>query len=215
MTGPENATTAILAIYDIFGYFPQTLQGADILAYGNNRPHYRVFMPDFFNGDTAKIEWMPPDNGEKQKALGEWPRLAQPELHLPKIRGLLDAAEALDHHIAHWVTIGYCWGGKMVSLLAAEGERFRAAVQTSPAMIDPQQAKKVRVPMMILASGDESRDIVEQYAKGLTVAKRVEVFGDQVHGFMSARADLTDEHVRKEYHRGYGLALQFFEKHTC
>lgn len=35
VTGNESSKTGILVVYDIFGFFPQTLQGADILAYGN------------------------------------------------------------------------------------------------------------------------------------------------------------------------------------
>lgn len=44
-TGPADATKAILVIYDIFGFFPQTIQGADILAYGDKDQSYRVYMP--------------------------------------------------------------------------------------------------------------------------------------------------------------------------
>jgi dienelactone hydrolase len=45
---------AILVIYDIFGFFPQTIQGADILAASGD---YQVFMPDFFEGQPADIAW--------------------------------------------------------------------------------------------------------------------------------------------------------------
>ena len=44
-TGDKNAKSAILIIYDIFGFFPQTLQGADILATGDKEKQYQVFMP--------------------------------------------------------------------------------------------------------------------------------------------------------------------------
>lgn len=52
-TGSEHPTHAILYIYDIFGLYPQTLRGADILAKsvahktGNAT---KVFMPDWFAG---------------------------------------------------------------------------------------------------------------------------------------------------------------------
>lgn len=45
-------------IYDIFGYFPQTIQGADILAYSDKEHAYQVFMPDFFDGEPADIAWL-------------------------------------------------------------------------------------------------------------------------------------------------------------
>lgn len=57
---------------DIFGFFPQTLQGADILAYGDKEREYQVFMPDFFDGKPADISWYPPDTDDKGKKLGEF-----------------------------------------------------------------------------------------------------------------------------------------------
>lgn len=44
-TGSKDAKDAIFLIYDIFGFFPQTLQGADILAYGDKDKPKQVFIP--------------------------------------------------------------------------------------------------------------------------------------------------------------------------
>lgn len=44
-TGAPGAKTGILVVYDIFGFFPQTEQGADILATGDKENPYQVFMP--------------------------------------------------------------------------------------------------------------------------------------------------------------------------
>ncbi|KAK7209807.1 hypothetical protein V2G26_016985 [Clonostachys chloroleuca] len=70
VTGPADATKAIVIVYDIFGYFDQTIQGADILAYGDKNQKYKVFMPDLFHGVPCPIEIYPPDNEDKQKQLG-------------------------------------------------------------------------------------------------------------------------------------------------
>ena len=55
VTGPSSATKAILFVYDIFGYFPQTLQGADILATSDKENKYQIFMPDFFEGKPLDV----------------------------------------------------------------------------------------------------------------------------------------------------------------
>lgn len=55
VTGPSDATAAILFVFDIFGYFPQTLQGADILSTSDKHHQYQVFMPDFFDGQPVDI----------------------------------------------------------------------------------------------------------------------------------------------------------------
>lgn len=41
---------------DIFGFFEQTLQGADILA-SHGKEKYRVLIPDWFEGSPADISW--------------------------------------------------------------------------------------------------------------------------------------------------------------
>jgi hypothetical protein len=47
-TGPKDATKGIVVIFDIFGFFPQTLQGADILSTSDDHNKYQVFIPDWF-----------------------------------------------------------------------------------------------------------------------------------------------------------------------
>ena len=107
--------------------------------------------------------------------------------------------------------MGYCWGGKCVSLIAGKpNTAFKAAVQTSPAMVSPDDAEKVSIPMCMLASKDEPAEDVKNYEAKLKVQKHVETFADQLHGWMSARADLGDDKVKSEYERGYQIALQFF-----
>ena len=56
VTGPADATKAIVVVYDIFGYFDQTLQGADILAHSDENQKYRVFMPDWFKGNPCPVD---------------------------------------------------------------------------------------------------------------------------------------------------------------
>jgi len=211
ITGPSSATTGILSVYDIFGFFPQTIQGADILAHADKEHQYRVFMPDFFEGEPADISWYPPDTKEKGEKLGEFFNTkAGPPLHLPKIKDIIQEASEQNPSITSWGIIGYCWGGKIASLVAGQQTKFKAAVQCHPAMVDPADAEKVQIPMCVLASKDEPADDIEKYGANLKGTKHVETFSDQIHGWMAARADLEDEKVLKEYERGYEVALHFF-----
>jgi len=211
VTGPSNATTAILSVYDIFGFFSQTLQGADILAHSDKEHQYQVYMPDFFEGEPADIAWYPPDTSDKEEKLGAFfKNKAGPPLHLPKIKEIIKEAGEHNPNITTWGIMGYCWGGKIASLVAGESTKFKAAVQAHPAMLDPTDAEKVQIPMCVLASKDESADDVKKYGEDLKVTKHIETFGTQVHGWMAARADLKDKEVLKEYERGYAVALHFF-----
>lgn len=214
MTGPSDAKRGIISFYDIFGYFPQTVQGADILAYSNSENPSIVFMPDFLKGNTAQMAWFPPDTDEKKAASGAWMKdTLDAAGHSALFEETLQAATSAHPEITSWGVIGYCWGGKMVAMLAGRDTKVKAGVSTSPAMVEASDAEKIKVPMMMLASKDEPADAVKQFDEALKVTKRVETFGDQVHGWMSARADLNDDRVKSEYERGYKLAVDFFNAH--
>lgn len=80
-------------------------------------------------------------------------------------------------------------------------------------MVDPADAKGIKIPLCMLASGDEDANAVKAFGENLTSGKHIETFGDQVHGWMAARGDLEDERVKKEYERGYQVLLDFYCKH--
>ncbi len=80
-------------------------------------------------------------------------------------------------------------------------------------MVDAADAPGIKVPFILLASGDEPADDVKKFEDALTVPKHVETFADQIHGWMAARADLSDDRVKAEYERGYKTLLEFFGKH--
>ena len=80
-------------------------------------------------------------------------------------------------------------------------------------MVDPSDAEKIKIPLAMLASKDESPEDVKKFEANLKGPKHVEIFGDQIHGWMAARANLDDANVKKEYERGYKTLLDFFAKH--
>lgn len=214
MTGPSNAKRGIISFYDIFGFYPQTVQGADILAYSNTEQPSLVLVPDFLKGDCAQMAWYPPDTEEKKTTAQNWMKKNLDAAgHSALLDETLDAATNAHPDVTSWGVIGYCWGGKMVALLGGRDTKVKAGVSTSPAMVDPDDAKKIKVPMMLLASKDEPAEAVKNFGEALTVAKQVETFNDQVHGWMSARADLDDAKVKSEYERGYKLSVDFFNTH--
>jgi dienelactone hydrolase len=208
----------IVTSTDIFGFWPQTLQGADILSTSDADRKYRVFIPDFFEGSPADISWYPPQTEEQKQKLGEFFQTkAPPPKTLSKIPGVIAQADPLapgGSGFKKWGIVGYCWGGKVANLaVGKDNVTFKAAVQAHPAMLDPNDAKNVTVPMALLASKDETPDDVKAYKENLTVPNHVETFPTQIHGWMAARANLEDPEVRKEYERGYKTVIDFFHQH--
>ena len=114
-TGPSSATTAILIIYDIFGFSPQGLQGADILAHSDSSHQYQVFIPDFFIGKPAEHAWYPPDTKEKGEKLGAFFKgPAAPPKTAEKIPSVVkEITEKTGGTINTWGALGMCWGGKV------------------------------------------------------------------------------------------------------
>ncbi|OJJ80155.1 dienelactone hydrolase family protein [Aspergillus glaucus CBS 516.65] len=216
VTGPESASKAILVIYDIFGFFPQTIQGADILA-NSNEQKYRVFIPDFFEGQPADITWFPPQTNDHKQKLGNFFQTkAAPPNTLSKIPNVVSEANKLSSSGSFdWSILGYCWGGKITALSSGQDNKlFKSAVQCHPAMVDPNDAKAVNVPMALLASKDEPPNDIEAFKTNLKTPNHVETFPTQIHGWMAARSNLEDAEVRKEYERGYKTVLDFFHKHA-
>jgi dienelactone hydrolase len=81
-------------------------------------------------------------------------------------------------------------------------------------MIDSADARAITIPVCMLASKDEDVEEVRRWDEALVVKeKRVEVFGDQVHGWMSARAKLGEAKSREGYERGYRIFLEFFGRY--
>ena len=102
---------------------------------------------------------------------------------------------------------------QIVSLTAQPGTSFSAVAEVHPAMVDPADAKGIKVPLCMLASGDEDANAVKEFGKTLSVENHIETFSDQIHGWMAARGDLEKEEVKKEYERGYQVLLDFYHKH--
>ena len=113
-TGPSDATTAVLLIYDIFGIKPQTLQAADILAHSDQEHQYHVFMPDFFEGKPFALEDHPPDTPEKQEKFQKFfSGPADIATTIPKVNETVKELSKANPSIKKWGVVGYCWGGKV------------------------------------------------------------------------------------------------------
>ncbi|CAK7232734.1 hypothetical protein SCUCBS95973_009202 [Sporothrix curviconia] len=220
IVGPDDATKAIIDIYDIFGMWPQTTQGADLLSFLTGA---LVLLPDFFEGDGAKPEWFPADTPEKQKALGDFfnakAGFDSGVVTLLSIRKTLATRyPAVDDHVG---VFGLCWGGKVAVLASAAGNegpgrRFTVSGTAHPGRLDAKDAEGLTAPHILIASKDEDVAVVAEYRKILSQPGKVgEVitYENMFHGWMAARSNLADAENVKEFARGYEQAAAFYNKH--
>ncbi|KAL7269227.1 hypothetical protein RUND412_008122 [Rhizina undulata] len=215
VTGPRDAKTGVLVVYDIFGFFPQTIQGADIIASAG----HLVVMPDYFHGNPLEISVIPPDTPEKQAKLQSFfAGPAAPPTNVAVSRNLYPTLQSQFPETKRWGVIGYCWGGKITALLSGKDTKFVASVQIHSAMVDPEEARKISIPHLMLASKDEPAEDVAAYKSILGSSENkeireksvVETYPNMFHGWMAARSNLEDEENRREYEKGYKQLVSWF-----
>lgn len=214
---PASQTSkGIIVIYDIFGFKSNTLQGADILAqwpYTNpNKEYYKVFMPDFFEGNTMQEEWYTPTSNEEEKAKAAnwWATQGSPAKTVERMPKVITELKKKYPEIKEWGVLGFCWGGKVVSLLTLEKSLFKSAATAHPAFPLPGKASEVTVPILLLPTSGEKKELVDEWVGELKVKNEVMRFDDQKHGFMAAKGDLNDPLVAKGYWEGYLKVLYWF-----
>lgn len=105
---------------DIFGFFPQTIQGADILALGDKNNSYRVFVPDFFEGKAADISWYPLTTDKHGEALTNFfSNTGNPAKAVDRVPGIIEEIKKSSKSIESLFALGMCWGGKVRKLCKA------------------------------------------------------------------------------------------------
>lgn len=218
--GPEDSKTAVIALFDIFGFFPQTQLGADSIAEALNA---RVYMPDVFFGDPCPIEVYPPKNDEDKKVIGDFfQNQAKNDRVLP---GLLNLAKILRDGGAEKLYIyGLCWGGKVTTLAGCEtyndnGQSrpfFDAVAALHPANLSAADGEKLVVPIAIYASKDEPleefKKLVENLGQRPFASKNAyRVYPTMHHGWGGARAKLEDPDNKEQFADVYGRLVTFFK----
>jgi dienelactone hydrolase len=125
-TGPSTAKNALVLIYDVFGFKPQLLQGADLLAYGKEGKKFQVFIPDFLP-EKASPSWFEPDVTPEEKAAmgkmfgpGGSANAGVMKAALEKVADVIKT----QHPVEKLGVLGYCWGAKVSRLLLLQQNNY-------------------------------------------------------------------------------------------
>jgi len=217
ITGPPTPKTIICVFYDVFGPSSQILQGADSLAAALEPFGTAVVIPDLFHEDRADAAWWGPDAGEAGKAkvkaymanaweMEQWVKMATDVLAEGKKKW--EGVEA-------WASLGICWGGKVTVVLSGKDSPWKVSGQVHPGGFAKEDADKITIPHIVLASNGEDPGIAQYYKDVLENGKNgvVETYSTMHHGWMGTRANLSNEDNLKEYTRGYNQIASFFGEH--
>ncbi|KAG9232378.1 hypothetical protein BJ875DRAFT_443229 [Amylocarpus encephaloides] len=214
--GSKSAPKAILVLYDIFGFVPQTLQGADILAeVGSGKSDIQVFMPGYLETHPPKMQWFMPNasDQDKEEKTEYFTGIANPASAIELTPKLVASIYEKYPSIKSWGALGLCWGSKVVFATTGQGTPFNAGAGVHPSFLSAKDAAQVTVPLMFLPSGEEDKNEVNDFVAALKVEKHIETFESQLHGWMGSRAQLENEEIKKEYERGYGLVTEWMKKY--
>lgn len=120
-TGPSSSKNAIILIYDVFGFCPQILQGADLLASGKDGKYFQVYIPDFLENNKADPGWFSNPTPEMRQAMGKYfgpGGLASADVLSAKLLSVVDAIKA-QGDVDKFGVLGYCWGAKVSHISTA------------------------------------------------------------------------------------------------
>ncbi|KAK4687548.1 hypothetical protein P7C73_g2559, partial [Tremellales sp. Uapishka_1] len=210
VTGPDNAGSALIVAYDIFGFWETTLRGSDLLA-----SHLlltcptKIYMPDFFRGNPIPKE----KDGDKEELARFFRGTAKLDDRLSELLGFAKYLRT-EKGFAHVGVLGYCWGGKLAIMSLAEPKVFDYGALVHPAMLVGGDGPKVQVPLALYASADEPKDVI--HAITLAMADKKEWLYSEVytyrtvhHGWAAARANLKDAENLKQYEDVYQRLADF------
>ncbi|KAF8640655.1 hypothetical protein AX17_000312 [Amanita inopinata Kibby_2008] len=201
VTGPDTSENAIICVYDIFGYFPQTRQGADIIA---STLKTTVYMPDFFEPDPPfSAENFPPKTPQAKADLQAFfGGTASPTKAINK---LVAFGQYLRTSGKNKIGVyGFCWGGKVTLASGGHNTPFNSVAIVHPAMLSAEDARKLTVPLAIYISKDESMDeynkILDIMAKKPFAAQNDHKnYSNMFHGWAAARGNLENAENKKEW----------------
>ncbi|KAI4155232.1 MAG: hypothetical protein LQ340_001119 [Diploschistes diacapsis] len=183
-------------------------QGADLLSHVKDGS--TVYIPDFLKGSYASPSWFPPDNEEKQGAMGAFfGGPANPGTAIPNLHGLVQELATKSEPGTKLAALGLCWGAKIVAVTAGEGTLWTVAAAAHPSMIDSKDAAAISIPYCVLASGDEDAGEVKGFVDSLKGPKFTETYSAMPHGWMGARGDVSDPKAKADYEKGYAAVADF------
>jgi len=188
----------VIFVYDIFGYWPTTKQGADSIALAG----LKVVMPDFFRGEPFPSEAY--DDPEKRKNVGGFIQTkGNPAATAQAIRNI--AKELKSKGAKSVGVVGLCWGGKVATLAGSDASALDAVSSIHPAFVDAKDVETLAVPIAFFPSKDEDPAAVEKFWKAVEEKTSIgqksvfNLYKTVHHGFAGARAKPNDEENIKQF----------------
>ncbi|GAA5990019.1 hypothetical protein JCM10908_002422 [Rhodotorula pacifica] len=216
----SSGRKAIVLGTDIFGLgIPNPKIMADLFA---ERTHLDVYVPDYFQGEYMdQKELRPPGGGGPTPLAQEWRKKYSIDNVRPGVEQFCRALKS-EKGYSQLGFVGYCYGGILAVLLAADASPIDVSVCAHPGKLDLADFERVRKPLaMVLAEEDHIFDSQKPNALANLDRLRTEhsipiaVYDDHpgtTHGF-GCRPDLEEEEVREAWERAAEETSAWFGEH--
>ncbi|KAK6357690.1 hypothetical protein TWF718_001998 [Orbilia javanica] len=214
VTGPSTAKSAIVFIYDAYGYSDQILLAADFLSELSGA---LIIVPDVLSDAAIPPKYESVDKvpeEEKQALLGKFMGKINGFQDFPgQILSSTEEWRASWPSIEKWGIFGLCFGGKVVALMSRKDTPYLVSGQAHPSFIADEDPKLITIPHICLASKDEDPEKIANYKTALGERGYVDTFPENIHGWMGTKADLVDSQKRESFDKGYHQVSDFFRKY--
>ncbi|PWN27527.1 hypothetical protein BDZ90DRAFT_279860 [Jaminaea rosea] len=222
---PGSAKGNIVLFTDIFGL---AIQNPRIIADElQSQTGMTVTVPDVFLGEPMSVndfvvnkstDEPAPSDEQMQKNMGklmEWAGSGHsPNETYPRAKQVIEALSGEGKVQA----VGFCYGGKLCSRAAQDGIVSSVSIY-HPAMLEAEEAKQVKVPVLLnMADGDFAFDSVQgDWEKTLKeknlLDSRSKQYKKTTHGF-GCRPPVDNAEVYKAYQDALATTASFFKEHA-
>ncbi|KAF9124384.1 hypothetical protein BGW39_008245 [Mortierella sp. 14UC] len=185
--GPSSSKLGVVALIDIHGFHPTTVQFLDSLAdKGFQVSAIDLFlngpMPDEYMGDMAKLGgWIRTNAEYTNNHVGELVKIAAQDLKA-------DGCESL-------FVIGHCWGVHLAIRAASEADQvFLGVAGPHPTAVTVPLVANLKCPLALFPAMDDPDMvpvIAAVQAKGYSTPSVHVRYDNMPHGFCGGRGDWT------------------------
>ncbi|KAG0243455.1 hypothetical protein BGX31_010648 [Mortierella sp. GBA43] len=185
--GPADSTKGVVALIDIHGFHPTTVQFLDTLAdKGFQVSAIDMFpdgsMPDEYMGDMPKLRtWIQSNANYSENHVDELVRIAAHDLKAEGCESLF--------------IVGHCWGTHLAIRAASEPDQpFLGAAGPHPTAVSVPLVGSLKCPLALYPSVDEPDmlPVIEAVQKkGFSTPSVHLRFDNMPHGFCGGRGDWT------------------------
>ncbi|CAO2838417.1 unnamed protein product [Amaranthus hypochondriacus] len=203
----SSSNIAVILISDVHGYeAPKLRKIADKVAAAG----YYVVVPDFFHGDPYNPQ-------DKNRPIPVWIKDHGPDKGFEEVKPLIESLK--QKGMCKIGAAGFCWGAKVVALLAQSDEYIQAGVLLHPSFVTEDDINGLKVPVAILGGENDQispPELLKKFSEILRskpeVDSFVKIFPGVGHGW-AIRYDENNAVAVKAAEEAHQDMLAWFKKY--